>query len=461
MTDEFDTICAQATAIGNGGIAIIRISGQKALEYAKQIFIPKKNKNKDWQPRPRYMYLGEIHSDGELVDQVLGVYFCAPHSYTGEDLVELHCHGGIQTAKIILACLTELGVRPAQPGEFTKRAFLNGKIDISAAEAVADQINALSEAGAKMAARQMQGELAKNIVRMQNILTDILAEMEAGIEYPEENLELEIAGEALPKLRLLEEEISCLKESFKRGKLIKEGISVALAGRPNVGKSSLLNAIFGEERAIVSDIPGTTRDVISEHYLLHSMPIQFLDTAGMRQTKDAIEKIGVERTYRAIDSASVVVMVLDCSEDLQPEDMAVYAYAKQHGAPIIIALNKTDLIAKLTVQQIKRQFDVPCIEITARCRRGIDILLEEIYRLAIGDGGLQEGLVITNSRHAYALQQANQALKDGIIALESGIDLDCASIDLHDAWRYLGEITGQTLNEQIIDRIFEKFCLGK
>lgn len=407
------------------------------------------------------MYLGEIRSGNRLLDQALGVYFAAPNSYTGEEVFELHCHGGIQAAKMTLELLAALGVRPAEPGEFTKRAFLNGKMDISAAEAVADQIGALSERGAQMAARQMQGELARQIRQMQQMLTDVLAEMEAGIEYPEEDLELEIAGEALPKLRVLQGQVQKLRESFRQGKLIREGIRVALAGRPNVGKSSLLNAIFGEDRAIVSDIPGTTRDVITEHYLLHSLPVQFMDTAGVRATGDTVERIGVERTHQAIDSASVVVLVIDGSEPLQAEDMQVYEYAKARQVPILIALNKTDLPIKVTLQEIREIFGVPCLEIAALRREGIEALLEEIYQKAVGDTGLQEGLVITNSRHAYALQRACKALADGIDALEVGVDLDCVSIDLHDAWRYLGEITGETLDEQIIDRIFEKFCLGK
>lgn len=459
MIYQVDTICAQATAVGSGGIAIIRISGPQALSDAEKVFFPYKKKNGLW--KPRYMYLGEIRSSDQLIDQALGVYFRAPNSYTGEDVFELHCHGGIQAAKMTLDLLTSLGVRPAEPGEFTKRAFLNGKMDISAAEAIADQIGALSERGAQMAARQIQGELARQIRQMQRQLTDILAEMEAGIEYPEEDLELEIAGEALPKLRVLQERMYVLQKSFTQGKLIREGIRVALAGRPNVGKSSLLNAIFGEDRAIVSNIPGTTRDVITEHYQLHSLPVQFMDTAGVRETVDEVERIGVERTHKAIDSASVVVLVLDGSEPLQEEDMQVYRYAKAQGIPLLIALNKTDLPAKATLQEVQGIFDAPCLEIAAVRGEGIEALLEEIYRKAVGDAGLQEGLVITNSRHAYALQKACNALQDGISALEEGIDLDCASIDLHDAWRYLGEITGETLDEQIIDRIFEKFCLGK
>jgi len=458
MIGQNDTICAQATAAGNGGIAILRISGPRALEIAGQVFFTKKQRKTF---KPRYMYLGEVRSQDTLIDGALGVYFKAPHSYTGEDVFELHCHGGVMAAKQTLELLMQHGARPAQPGEFTKRAFLHGKMDISAAEAVADQIGALSEKGAQMAARQMQGELANGILDMQRTLTDILAEMEAGIEYPEDDLELQIAGDALPQLHALCARIAALHGSFRQGKLIREGIRVALAGRPNVGKSSLLNAIFGEERAIVSNIPGTTRDVISEHYMLHSLPIVFLDTAGVRDTGDVIERIGVERTHQAIDSAAVVVLVLDSSESLQQEDEQVYAYAKQTGAPVLIALNKADLQVKLTKEQVEKNFDAPVIEIAALHRTGIDLLLETLYQMAVGDQGLQEGMVITNSRHAFSLHCALQSLQDGIAALEAGIDLDCASIDLHDAWRYLGEITGQTLDEQIIDRIFEKFCLGK
>ncbi len=452
-----DTICAVSTAAGSAGISIIRMSGKQALEIAGKVFFP--DHKKKWQPR--FMHLGNVRDGEKILDRALGVWFKAPASYTGEDIFELHCHGGFVAANMAMELFIKQGARPAEPGEFTKRAFLNGKMDISAAEAVSDYISALSTKGAQMAARQMTGELAARITDMQSRLTDMLAEIEVGIEYPEEDLESDITKNILPRLTELRREITELHDSFRQGRLLREGIKVALAGRPNVGKSSLLNAIFGEERAIVSEIPGTTRDVISEYYTLHSVPLQFMDTAGIRDTADTLEKMGVARTEAAVAGASVAVIVFDASSPLSEQDTRAFELAKTRGIPLVIALNKTDLPPLITREMIRKKFGCDPVEISALRRTGIPTLLDTIYSLAIGDTELYEGVMITNSRHAFALDVAQKALSDGIAALETGIDLDCVTIDLQSAWHALGEVTGETLSEGIIDRIFEKFCVGK
>ena len=453
-----DTICAMATAPGQAGVSIVRVSGPAALSIGKKVFFPIKNQK---IRNPRHMYLGEVRLNEEPLDHALGVYFGAPSSYTGEDVFEIHCHGGQVVVQMIMAALLKSGARPAEPGEFTKRAFLNGKMDLSMAEAVADQIGALSVSGAKQAAKQASGALYEKIAALQDTLTNVLAELEAGIEYPEEDLEEGITKDTLPWLKEALADIQKLESSFRQGKIIKEGLRIALVGKPNVGKSSLLNAIFGEDRAIVSDIPGTTRDVVSEYYTIHGVPLLFLDTAGMRKTEDVIEKIGVDRTLKVIEDASLVLLVLDGAKPLQQEDMDAFAYAKKQGKPIFLLRNKADLTIGLSQREIEQAFGQSAMDISALYNQGIETLLEALYQIAVGDVALQEGLMITNERHAYALQEAAVGLKDAIVALETQVDMDCVSIDITNAWRALGEITGQTVSDQIIARIFEKFCLGK
>ncbi len=454
---EQDTIAAVATAAGNAGISVIRMSGPDSLRIAKKIFRP----DGKGSLRPRYMALGSVREGEALIDRALGVYFKAPASYTGEDAFEFHCHGGMVVTNRVLGALMQNGARPAEPGEFTKRAFLNGKMDISAAEAVADQIFALSEAGAEMAARHMGGELFCRISAFQERLTDTLSEIEAVIAYPEEDLEEETGEKLLPVLSFLRQELSSLRGTFRQGKLMREGICVVLAGRPNVGKSSLLNAIFGEDRAIVSDTPGTTRDVISEYYTYKSLPIQFLDTAGMREGRDSLEKQGVDRSRAAIRRASCVLMILDASAPLTKEDREAFAFARETGVPLIALLNKTDLPPVLSKGGVAEAFGEEPLEVSALEKKGIGELLEAVYQKAVGMEGLYEGTTIMNARHAFCLARAEESISQAISAIEEGVDLDCVSIDLTSAWHSLGEITGQTLTEEIIDRIFEKFCLGK
>ena len=447
-----DTICAIATAAGDAGIAIIRISGSDALPAMKRVFY---KKTEEYQPRA--MYLGEIRDESAPIDTALGVYFAEPFSYTGEDVCELHCHGGRMPAKLAMDALIKQGVRPALPGEFSKRAFLNGKMDISQAEAVQEMIGTLTEAGAHVCAKHLRGDLRREIERMQDALTNVIAAIEAGIEYPEEALEQTAARAQLPEIYAISQSVGALAKTFDQGKLLREGINIAIAGRPNVGKSSILNAILGEERAIVTSIAGTTRDVISEYYDLRSLPVKFTDTAGIREAQDEVEQIGVARTKSAVSEASLVLFVLDASQSISQEDIAIFSQIQQKK---LVVLNKTD-IAHLTGEDVMRTLGVAPIEIAAKSGLGVDALLDRVFEALHMEQTLLEGVVITNSRHKFALKKAAQSLFDAHAALEAGIDLDCVSIDLSDAWRALGEITGRTLTEDIIDRIFESFCLGK
>lgn len=448
-----DTICAPATAAGDAGIAIIRMSGSGAKYALEQVFF-----KKTAEYEPRRMYLGEICAEGELIDTALGVYFPAPFSYTGEDVCEIQCHGGRMAAELTMRELFRHGVRPALPGEFSKRAFLNGKMDITQAEAVQEMIGALSEKGAKVSAKHLRGDLKRKISELQDALTDVIAAIEAGVEYPEEELEQSLAEAQLPNLQAICAVAKALEKSYDSGKLLREGIQIAIAGRPNVGKSSLLNAILGEDRAIVTSVAGTTRDVISEYYDLRSLPVKFTDTAGIREACDEVERIGVERSRSVLEEASFVLFVLDGAQQITGEDREIFATLS--AQPHAIVLNKTD-IAVLTEEDVAAEFGEKPLCISAKNRAGIEELLDAVFHAVNMDQQLMEGVVVTNARHKYALSKAVCALTDAYEALAGGIDLDCVSIDLNDAWHALGEITGVTLTEDIIDRIFEKFCLGK
>ena len=405
------------------------------------------------------MTLGTI-SDGEPIDRVLAVYFAAPASYTGEDMVEIHCHGGMIVTKQILDLLLKNGAQPAEPGEFSKRAFLNGKMDVSQAEAVSELISSLSEKSAKMSMRQLNGELGSKVSKMQDELTDVLASIHTALAYPEEDLEESIISDAIEKADFLLDEIRSLIDSFKRGKLMREGAKVAIAGKPNVGKSSLLNAILGEQRAIVTHIPGTTRDVISEYYNIRGLPIQLVDTAGIRKTDDIVEKIGVERSIEALNTADITLLIFDASKELSEQDVEIALKAKSQGE-VIAVLNKSDLEPKLSAKEISDKLNLEPHLISAKTGEGVDALLDEMYISIMSDDALAEGVTITNARHAAALKEAASALESAKEGAELGVDLDCVSIDINDAWSALGKITGVTLSEEIVDRIFEKFCLGK
>ena len=446
------TICAIATAPGNAGISIIRMSGDTSLMILQRVFSKK-------QLEPRVMTLGTI-SDGEPIDRVLAVYFAAPASYTGEDMVEIHCHGGMIVTKQILDLLLKNGAQPAEPGEFSKRAFLNGKMDVSQAEAVSELISSLSEKSAKMSMRQLNGELGSKVSKMQDELTDVLASIHTALAYPEEDLEESIISDAIEKADFLLDEIRSLIDSFKRGKLMREGAKVAIAGKPNVGKSSLLNAILGEQRAIVTHIPGTTRDVISEYYNIRGLPIQLVDTAGIRKTDDIVEKIGVERSIEALNTADITLLIFDASKELSEQDVEIALKAKSQGE-VIAVLNKSDLEPKLSAKEISDKLNLEPHLISAKTGEGVDALLDEMYISIMSDDALAEGVTITNARHAAALKEAASALQSAKEGAELGVDLDCVSIDIKDAWSALGKITGVTLSEEIVDRIFEKFCLGK
>ena len=449
-----DTIAAIATAPGVAGISVIRISGDSAKTIIERIFRPIA---KNCKYIPQRMYLGDLYSGNNFIDQCFAVYFKKPNSYTGEDVIEIQCHGGDMVSEMILDTVITSGARIAEPGEFTKRAFLNGKIDLSQAESIMDLIGSLSEKSAIESAKALKGSIKSKIDDLQNQLSDVIAQIEAVIEYPEEDLEAVVSSEQEPVIEKIYLEIKRLSDSYKNGKIIRNGINAVIIGRPNVGKSSLLNLILDENRAIVTHIPGTTRDTLTEYFVYKSIPIIITDTAGVRETDDDIEKIGVEKSIEAISGADIVLFVLDSSESISDEDKLLYEKIadKRH----LIVLNKSDLAAVTNEDTVFKCFDAEPISISCKTRQGKDELLDMIVSSTIDKGN--ESMTILRERQYSSLKKAQSFLNTSLYSIKRGMDLDCVSIDLKEAWFSLGEITGKSLTEDIIDRIFEKFCLGK
>lgn len=452
------TIAAPATPPGQGGVGIVRISGPEALAVLEKVFRPQKG---GYPLVARRMTYGRVADEKGLVDEALAVYFPAPHSYTGEDVCEIQCHGGsVAVRRVLERCLSN-GAALAQPGEFTKRAFLNGRMDLSQAEAVMDLIGAQSERALSQAADQLSGRLRGEIEAMQDALTDLMAQLEVALDYPEEDVEEETLSGAAARIGLLREQGGALLAQFSQGRLLREGARVAIVGRPNAGKSSLLNALLEADRAIVTDIPGTTRDTLEETLILNGLPIHLVDTAGLRQQGDAVERIGIARARAELEQSDLALWVVDGSQRAGEEDRQL-AEALRDKAVLILA-NKQDL---------ERQFDIALLEqwlpqaevlaISALTGAGLEQVKERIFaRLTGGNWEEAGGARLTNARQAAAMAQALAALERAEDSARSEQSPDFVEIDLRDAFTALGEITGHTLHEQIIDRIFEKFCLGK
>ena len=432
-----DTIYAPSSAIG-GAIAIIRISGGEASRVRELL-------DGDPTQTPRELSHAKLSFRGELVDDCMAVYLPAPRSYTGEDMIELNVHGGMQTVQRVLGALASLGFRPADAGEFTKRAFLNGKMDLSAAEAVMDVINADAEQSLKSALAQLQGSIKHEITSVEDLLTDALSGIDAAIDYPDE-AEADTL-EALPdSLTMAIVRVDAMIAKARRGRVLRDGLQVAIVGRPNVGKSSLMNGMLGSDRAIVTAVAGTTRDVIDEKLSMDGVPVRLIDTAGIREASDEAEKIGVDRAREVIKRADVVCLVLDASVPMTEQDEALLA--ETQDSTRIVVLNKCDLPRKCT-------FADAAIPISAKTGEGLNDLQSAILALAAPERA--DGSTITNERHIRALELALTALRDAMTAEE----LDCAATDVKNALHHLGSITGTDVDATVIDRIFERFCVGK
>ncbi len=432
-----DTIYAPSSAVG-GAIAVLRVSGPEAGRVRELL-------DRDPSARPRELLHTRLMHGGEVIDECMAVYFPAPGSYTGEDMVEINVHGGTQTVQRTLGALASLGFRPAEAGEFTKRAFLNGKMDLSAAEAVMDVINADAEQSLKAALLQLQGSVKREIESTEQLLTDALSGIDAAIDYPDE-AEEDATRELPESLTTAIRRVDALIGEARRGRVLRDGLRVAIVGRPNVGKSSLMNALLGSERAIVTAAAGTTRDVIDEKMSMDGVPVRLIDTAGIRDAHDEAERIGVDRARAALKGADVVCLVLDASALLTAEDETLLFETADEQR--LVLLNKSDLTQNCGYAKA-------AIRVSAKTGVGLDELKREILALAAPERADQH--TITNERHIRALERALGALRDAATAGE----LDCAATDVKDALHHLGTITGTDVDAAVIDRIFARFCVGK
>ncbi len=448
-----DTIAAIATAGGAGGIAIVRISGGDAESILKKMFIPAVKR--EYFESHRLMYGHAVGANGESLDEVMAVLMRAPSTYTREDVAEIHCHGGSASANAVLRRSLALGARMAKPGEFTRRAFMNGRIDLARAEAVMQLISANSEAAARASIRQLEGGVSGFVRQVSNRLKDVLALLEASTDFPEEVEEEAASEEVAARLREIACEIRRRSDS-RSARMLREGASIVLAGRPNVGKSSLMNALLNQERAIVTSIPGTTRDVLTERISIGGVLAEISDTAGRRDTQDPIERIGVDRARRAAEGADVVLIVLDAAQEMDPSDAEL---VKAADARAIICLNKSDLPAVLTAQRLEFMTTAKIVELSAQTGLGLGELMDELgRRISIGE---ENNGQLTAQRHIELAHSAADSLERAVDAIESGMPLDTAAIDIREALALLSEITGENATEAVIDRVFESFCVGK
>ncbi len=459
MTMAFeDTIAAISTPIGVGGIGIVRMSGSKSQDILRSMFKTKSGKQLDHFENRRFYYGHIVDSDGRIIDEVLVVVMKAPHSYTKEDIVEIHCHGGIIPLRQILKLAVKYGARLAEPGEFTKRAFLNGRIDLAQAEGIMELIYAKTEAQARASIQHMEGALSEKIRRIREKLLNVMAHIEVTIDYPEEGIEEVPIEDYLQGLNDVLNEIDYLLSTAEQGKIIRYGVKVVIVGKPNVGKSSLLNALLKENRAIVTDIPGTTRDVIEESLSINGLLVRILDTAGIRETTDVVEELGVKRSKKSIEEADLVLWVLDASRPFDDEDRRIMAEIADKK--VIAVFNKTDKPIVLDLNDIG--LNAPIIYTSMVLNKGIEDIERCIYDTVMeGKVESDEGIFITNLRHQEALIRAKEHIIEALQALKNGIPLDLVSIDLRSACDALGTITGETLTEDLIDKIFSEFCVGK
>ena len=456
---DFDTIAAISTAIAEGGIAIIRISGEKAKEIANNIF-EAKNKKPILDMKSYTMKYGYIIDENKNhIDEVIISYMKGPRSFTAEDTIEINCHGGVVATNKVLETVIRQGARLAEPGEFTKRAFLNGRIDLSQAEAVIDIITSKTELSMKSALMQSEGVISKEIRALRDKIISIIAHIEATVDYPEDDLEEVTADEAIKDLQNINEEIKRLIDTSEEGKILREGLSTVIVGKPNVGKSSLLNALTKENRAIVTDVPGTTRDVIEEYISVAGVPIKVIDTAGIRETEDIVEKIGVEKSREKISDADLVILMLDSNSGLSEEDKEIINHVRDKK--YMVLLNKSDLDNNLTEEDLNFLECDNVFKISAKTGSGIDAVKSKIRDLFFKGEITTNNVIVTNTRHKEALFRAYDSINSAIEALKNTFAIDLASIDIRNAWTFLGEITGDSLEENIIDKIFKDFCLGK
>ncbi len=452
-----DTIAAISTPLGEAGIGIVRLSGPEAEAIARRLFRPRRPRAV-WQSHR--LYLGHVlDSQGNVLDEVLLTLMRAPHTYTREDVVEIHCHSGYGVLRAILGEVLALGARPARPGEFTLRAFLSGRLDLSQAEAVLEVIQARTQASLRVAAAHLAGGLGRRLGQVRAALLAVAGRLEAALDFPEDAAELS-PGALEEELARPLQEVRDLGNTFRQGRLLREGLEVVLAGRPNVGKSSLLNRLLDADRAIVTDIPGTTRDVIEESITLDGVVLRLSDTAGLREARDPVEELGVSRSQERLARADLILYLVDASEPLSPEDVRVLETLGDRQG--LLVLNKIDKPRRIDLQDLGRHAPYPVVELSALTGEGLDRLKQALVDTALGGGVRPEGAMITQARHFKLLERAQEALERGKELLgEPGPPWELVALEVREALQALGEITGEEVGEAVLDAVFSQFCIGK
>ena len=454
-----DTIAAISTAMADGGIGIVRISGDEACQVMEKVFRPAKKKDMKFVDSHTAHY-GYIYDGEKKIDECICLIMRAPHTYTREDVVEINCHGGVTVMKKVLETVIRHGARPAEPGEFTKRAFLNGRIDLSQAEAVMDVISSKNEFALESSLKQLEGSLKKKIEEIRKVIIHNIAAIESALDDPEHMTIDGYGQQLLVDVKKLKEEITILIDTADNGRILKEGIKTVIIGKPNAGKSSLLNILVGEERAIVTDIAGTTRDTLEESINIHGIPLNIIDTAGIRDTEDIIEKIGVDKAKESIASADLVLYVVDMSRELDHNDDIIMDMIREKK--VIVLLNKSDLDKKIDADWMKKKLLKETVEISAKTQEGIlkfyEILKDMFFQ---GNLSFNNEIYITNMRHKNALNEALESLSMVEQSIMDDMPEDFYSIDLMNAYEALGYIIGESLGEDLVNEIFSEFCMGK
>jgi tRNA modification GTPase len=454
-----ETIAAIATLLGNAGINIVRISGDNSLNIAKKIFV-KKNKQEVDYLKPRYLHYGYIvDEDGKIIDEVLLSYMKKPNTYTREDVIEINCHGGIISARKILEMVLNHGCRLAERGEFTKRAFINGRIDLTQAEAVMDIISSKTDSSYEISMNHLEGKLSEEINGMISEITKILANIEVNIDFPEYDEEKVTISQVEKISKKMIKKIDKLIKTENTGKIFKEGIKTVILGKPNVGKSSFMNFILNENRAIVTEVPGTTRDTIEEYVNVKGVPLKITDTAGIRETGDKVEKIGVEKALQKVNEADLVIMIFDTSRNLEDNDIKILNYIKDKK--VLYVRNKIDLKNKLDLSNYKN-IEKKAINVSVLKNQGLDEIIDEISSMFFeGTINVSDELIINNVRHKELLKSTKDSLNEVLNSIKNNMTVDLVEIDLKQAAQYLGLIVGKSVSDDLIDRIFNDFCIGK
>lgn len=455
---QFDTIAAISTPIGEGGISIVRLSGEDAVAIANKVF---KGANLTKVPSHTIHYGHVVDpKDGAVIDECMATVMLAPKTFTREDVVEISCHGGLVVTNDILQLLLANGARMADPGEFTKRAFMNGRIDLTQAESVMDMVRAKTDKARSVAMKQLQGGLLDQIRALRQELLNTMAQEEVNIDYPEYDMDDMTGKEMREKAISVSKKIDQLLATAQEGKIIRSGLATAIVGRPNVGKSSLLNYLTQDDKAIVTDVAGTTRDTLEEYVSVKGVPLKLIDTAGIHHTEDKVEKIGVERSRKAVEAADLVLLLLDASRELSAEDEALLDFTKQKKR--IVVLNKSDLGQKISREMIAKITDSPIVVTSILQKENLDQLEEAIEKLFFkGIENSENQVLVTNQRQAGLLSKAKQSLTEVVEGVDNDMPLDLVQIDLTNAWDTLGEITGESAPDELITQLFSQFCLGK